>query len=308
MKKILFIPFVLLIFFVSGLWGVEFHLPDQAHPGDILTVLITDCRSDDSVRFILVDPEGRNRALVEGIPLRDNDLEGENRVGLIGMDSFLPVGNYKVLAEVESPVRTREFEKPLFVRSRDFRKEDIKLNQAMSNLRSSEDPEKLAQSRKLWAVLAGVTRGEAEPCSVMISPVEEYITTSWFGDRRRFLYTDGGTANSVHTGVDMAADTGTPVLTPLAGRVVLAEFRILTGNSVVLEHFPGIYTLYYHMDSLDVKVGQQLVQGDRIGALGSTGLVTGPHLHWELRVNTIPVDPMKYLDRRVLLTKMKLWL
>ena len=77
----------------------------------------------------------------------------------------------------------------------------------------------------------------------------------------------------------------------------LAEFRILTGNSVVLEHFPGIYSLYYHMDSLNVEEGQPLVQGDQIGELGSTGLVTGPHLHWELRVNTIPVDPMKYLER-----------
>ncbi len=297
MKKILLTPTILFLLSLFPLWSVDFHIPDQIHPGEILTVLVRECRPDDSVRFILVDQEGKKQALVEGIPFKDTDLTGENRLGLIGMDSSLPVGNYTVRAEVESPVRSLEFHKPLLVRTTDFRSEDIPLNQAMSDLRSSDDPEKLAQSRKLWSVLAGVTPGEASVSPLMISPVEDYIMTSWFGDRRRFLYSDGGVGSSVHTGVDMAADTGTPILAPLAGKVVMAEFRILTGNSVVLEHFPGIYSLYYHMDSLDVEEGQELVQGDRIGDLGSTGLVTGPHLHWELRVNTIPVDPMKYLER-----------
>ena len=83
----------------------------------------------------------------------------------------------------------------------------------------------------------------------------------------------------------------------MAGKVVLAQNRILTGNSIVLEHFPGIYSLYYHMDSLNVEEGDRVAAGANLGTLGATGLVTGPHLHWELRVNTIPVDPMKYLDR-----------
>ncbi len=296
MKNTLKTVLLLLVIGIQGVRAVEFHTPDQIRPGEILTVIVTECRPDDSVRFILMDQEGKNRALVEGQPYRDGDLAGENRIGLVGMESTLPVGTYTIRAEVESPVRTLEFQKPLLVRSAEFRSEDISLNQSMSDLRSSDDPEKLAQSRKLWSVLAAVGKGEVSPCEVMISPVEEYIMTSWFGDRRKFLYTDGGNAASIHTGVDMAADTGTPVLVPLAGTVVLSEFRILTGYTAVLEHYPGVYSLYYHMDSLDVKAGQKMQAGEKIGELGSTGLVTGPHLHWELRVNTIPVNPMKYLD------------
>ena len=296
-------PVILFLFFIAGigaLWGADFFCSDQVYPGEVLTALITDCRRDDSVRFILIDQDGNSKALVEGIPYGDDQLAEENRIGLIGIDSGLPVGNYTIRSEVESPVRELEFQRPVLIRSRDFRSEDIPLNQAMSDLRSSDDPKKLEQSRRLWTVLVGVREGRAEPCGTMISPVASYVMTSWFGDRRRYLYTDGGTAGSVHTGVDMAADTGSPVSAPLAGKVVLAEYRILTGNSVVIEHFPGIYSLYYHMDTLETESGDTLEAGDPIGTLGSTGLVTGPHLHWELRVNTIPVDPMKYLDKSLI--------
>ena len=136
MKKILFIPIILLYLSIFSLWSVDLYIPDQIHPGEILTVLIQDCRPDDSVRFILIDHEGEKQALVEGIPFSDSDLSGESRLGLIGMDSSLPVGNYTVRAEVESPVRSLEFHKPLFVRTMEFRSEDIPLNQA--NERSQE--------------------------------------------------------------------------------------------------------------------------------------------------------------------------
>ena len=221
---------------------------------------------------------------------------GDRFPGIL-VDSGLPVGTYTLRTEIDRRSGSLEFERPVLVRSRTFKKEDISLNQAMSNLRSSEDPVKLEQSRRLWAILVTVGEGSASPCESMISPVDSYIMTSWFGDRRNFLYTDGGTAGSVHTGVDMAADTGTPIVAPLGGKVVLAEDRVLTGFSIVLEHFPGVYSLYYHLDTLDVQAGDILVPGDSLGSLGATGLVTGPHLHWELRVNTIPVDPMRYLDK-----------
>jgi murein DD-endopeptidase MepM/ murein hydrolase activator NlpD len=80
-----------------------------------------------------------------------------------------------------------------------------------------------------------------------------------------------------------------------AGRVALAENRISTGWSVVIEHLPGLYSLYYHMDSLAVKAGQMVKQGEEIGKSGATGLATGPHLHWEMRLNGSPVNPDMFL-------------
>ena len=300
MKKTLPTLLLILLLSLSSLWGLDFYAGSQVYLGDVLTGLLTDCGWEDDVRFILTDPKGKVRSLVEGIPFIDDDLAGNNFIGLIGIDSGLPAGTYTLRTEVDRKSGSLEFERPVLVRSRSFKKEDINLNKAMSTLRSSEDPVKLEQSRKLWSILVDVSQGKISPCDSMVSPVESYIMTSWFGDRRNFLYTDGGTAGSIHTGVDMAADTGTPVVTPLGGRVVLAEERVLTGFSIVLEHFPGVYSLYYHMDTLAVKQDDILSPGDPLGTLGSTGLVTGPHLHWELRVNTIPVDPMKYLDKSLI--------
>jgi murein DD-endopeptidase MepM/ murein hydrolase activator NlpD len=77
---------------------------------------------------------------------------------------------------------------------------------------------------------------------------------------------DGSESSSVHFGRDLWAETGTPVLAAGRGRVVLAAERFLTGNTIVLEHLPGVYTMYYHMDSMDVRIGQMVEQGTRIGA------------------------------------------
>ena len=71
----------------------------------------------------------------------------------------------------------------------------------------------------------------------------------------------------------------------------MASERIITGFTVVIEHLPGLYSLYYHLDSLSVREGQRVSQGDRIGTVGSTGLATGPHLHWEVRSAGVAVDP-----------------
>jgi len=276
--------------------GRDLYSSSQVYQGDVLTGVLTGVTAGDEVRFLLIGPEGQVRAEAPGIPLRLEDLPGSHRIGLLGMPSHLKPGTYKLRAEAAGREGRSEFEKPVLVRGQTFRTEDIPLNRAMTDLRTDESPEKLEQSRHLWAVLKTFGDGEAVPSESFVSPVENYIMTSWFGDRRTFLYTDGGTAGSVHTGADMAADTGTPIVSPQGGRVVLAENRILTGWSVVIEHLPGVYSIYYHMDRMDVAVGDSVDQGAQIGVVGATGLVTGPHLHWELRVNTIPVEPMKYLS------------
>ena len=75
------------------------------------------------------------------------------------------------------------------------------------------------------------------------------------------------------------------------GKVAMARERIVTGFTVVVEHLPGVYSLYYHLDGLAVREGQRVSAGDPIGTVGSTGLATGPHLHWEVRAAGVAVDP-----------------
>jgi len=94
--------------------------------------------------------------------------------------------------------------------------------------------------------------------------------------------------------------TGTEVRACAAGKVVLARNRIVTGNSVVIEHLPGLYSLYYHMDSINVPEGIIVEASYPLGMSGSTGLATGPHLHWEIRVSTESADPDAFLARPIL--------
>jgi murein DD-endopeptidase MepM/ murein hydrolase activator NlpD len=131
-------------------------------------------------------------------------------------------------------------------------------------------------------------------------PLDSLRYTSFYGDRRTYAYSDGGSAGSIHNGVDLAAPTGTPIHAPGRGRVRMATNRIVTGGTIVIEHLPGVYSLYYHLDSVDVTVGETVETGAVIGTVGSTGLSTGPHLHWELRVAGVAVDPAFVVDDALL--------
>jgi murein DD-endopeptidase MepM/ murein hydrolase activator NlpD len=98
-----------------------------------------------------------------------------------------------------------------------------------------------------------------------------------------------------HSGVDIAHDSGAPIHATAAGTVVHAGTQGVLGKTVTIDHGFGIITRYAHMSSIAVKVEQQIIQGEVIGKVGSTGRSTGPHLHYEVRVNDIPVDASKFM-------------
>lgn len=98
-----------------------------------------------------------------------------------------------------------------------------------------------------------------------------------------------------HNGIDIDGDTGDPVRAVLVGEVIIAGWRNGFGNTVVLNHFDGYTTLYAHLSRISVSVGQEVDHGERIGSVGSTGWSTGPHLHFEIRINGKAVDPMPYM-------------
>jgi len=120
-------------------------------------------------------------------------------------------------------------------------------------------------------------------------PLDGVTTGGNFGKRRVL----NGQARSPHSGVDLPSPTGMPVHATQAGRVVLAEALFFAGNSVVLDHGLGIYTLYGHLSAISVKVGDTVTAGEVIGKVGATGRVTGPHLHWGLEVGEARVNALQ---------------
>lgn len=121
------------------------------------------------------------------------------------------------------------------------------------------------------------------------------ILTSPFGLRRFF----NDQPRRPHGGIDIAADTGTPIIAPAMGVVVDADEYFFNGNSVFIEHGLGLQTFYAHMSRIDVEEGDVVEAGDVIGAVGATGRVTGPHLHWSVGLNGTWVDPSLVMDAPV---------
>ena len=195
---------------------------------------------------------------------------------------------------------TPAFARRIRIKTHSFASEIIDLNGEMSNLRQSRDPRRIRESRELWELLIRVDDDAIYHFGKYLQPLSGARVTSHYGERRRFVYKDGGTDNSVHSGIDLAILRGTAVVSTGAGRIAFAGDRILTGNTVVIEHLPGVYSLYYHLDSYAVVKDDRVKQGEVIGAVGDTGLVTGVHLHWEMRVAGIPIDPDDMLNLQIL--------
>lgn len=115
-----------------------------------------------------------------------------------------------------------------------------------------------------------------------------------FGNQRVY----NGVPKSPHSGMDIAAPNGTPVLAPAAGVVTFAAPNLyLTGGTLLLDHGHGVSSNFLHLSRIDVKVGDRVQQGQVIGAVGATGRATGPHLHWGMNWFEVRVDPLLVLER-----------
>jgi len=154
------------------------------------------------------------------------------------------------------------------------------------------------EARELEAATyaAAVAEVPAEPrwSEPFLLPVEGR-TSSPFGDPRR--YGVGGRV-SYHLGTDIAAPVGTPVLATNDGVVRVAGFYPIKGGWVVLDHGQGLTSHHFHLANIEVGVGDVVARGEVIGGVGSTGLSTGPHLHWEMRLAGVPTEPLLWVGER----------
>jgi murein DD-endopeptidase MepM/ murein hydrolase activator NlpD len=221
-------------------------------------------------------------------------------VCLLGIPSNLSPGNYSLHAAIDHLDGGKVLDFVFHVERREFKREEIPLNTDLTEIRSKPDPRKVEEAKLLRKLVGSFTPSAVFALEHHRIPVDEYRVSSFFGDRRTYVYANGKKAHAVHTGIDFAAPLGTPVYASAGGRVVFSGQWIVTGKTVILEHLPGVFGLYYHLDSSAVEAGDYVKKGGFLGTVGRTGLATGDHLHWEIRVGGISVDPNIFVSEGII--------
>ena len=171
-----------------------------------------------------------------------------------------------------------------------YDKEEIKVSSAKVNPRSPEVKKRISKEYSEAMKIYNTVTPKSYISSKFIQPMDSIITSS-FGKARVY----NGSLKGYHSGTDYRAKTGTPVIATNDAKVVLVQKRFYSGGTVLLDHGEGIYTCYFHMSKFNVKKGQMVKKGEKLGLSGQSGRVTGPHLHFSARINGIQVDPLQLI-------------
>ncbi len=220
--------------------------------------------------------------------------EGGRYWALLGVEPVAPTGGYPLALEaVEVASGDRlTMQETLTVTEGSFSKLRLAIPAGRQNLLDPALVE--AERKKVNEVFAQASPVRLWDGTFALPLSGELRTTSPFGQLRSY---GDGPPSSYHTGHDFGADTGTPVMAPITGTVALAEPLRVRGRAIILDHGLGVLTAYWHLSQIDVAVGQRVSKGQVIGLVGNSGLSTGPHLHWELQVHEVPVDPIQWTQR-----------
>jgi Peptidase family M23 len=227
------------------------------------------------------------------IPLWTEKAGGGTLHGLIGVDLEKAPGKYEWKVTWKNGAgKETSCSAFVTVRRGKFPTENLKVEKQFVQPDPEQQKRAEEDQKKMKAIYDTVTPERLWDGPFRM-PLKETVTGGNFG-RRRVL---NGQARSPHAGVDFPALTGTPVFAAQNGKVVLAENLYYSGNTVVIDHGFGIYTLYAHLSAIEVKPGESVETSTEIGKVGATGRVTGPHLHWGLTVQHARVNAMQIVTR-----------
>lgn len=225
-------------------------------------------------------------------------LDGTTFAGLLAAPVDLPPGQQAVhLTVIDGGGNASPQSVLLPIRTADYAAEAITLDTTgKPDLAVTIDPEVRRLERERMEPVWRTVTPERLWSGAWGTPMTTTLLSSPFGTRRDY---NEGAYSGFHGGVDFRARPGTPVHAPARGRVVVAEAQRVTGHTVWLDHGWGVYSGYAHLERWTVDVGQMIDAGAVLGHVGATGAVTGPHLHWEVRVLGVATAPLGWTLRDV---------
>jgi murein DD-endopeptidase MepM/ murein hydrolase activator NlpD len=205
---------------------------------------------------------------------------------LVGIDLDVKPGPYDVVVDTGQPDRPSRTIETVRILRKTFQTRRLTVAEAYVN----PPADLLTRIEAEAARLNRIFTDDATPrlwSGPFVRPVSDPANSA-FGSRSIL----NGQPRSPHGGTDFLSEAGTPVHAPNSGHVVLVEDLYYTGNTVVIDHGQGLVSLFAHLSAVHVQPGQDVKTGDTIGLVGATGRVTGPHLHWTVRLGTARVDPL----------------
>jgi murein DD-endopeptidase MepM/ murein hydrolase activator NlpD len=221
--------------------------------------------------------------------------DGNEQVALQGVHALLEPGVYPLRIEATlSDGGKQSFEQMVLVTVGDYLSEDIPLNDPSTLDPSITEPE----LRTITTVTTPFTPSRFWN-GVFTSPaLDPNCITSWFGTRRIYTVVNSDIeVPGFHSGLDFCGGEGLQIFAPAPGRVVFAAPLTVRGNATIIDHGWGVYSGFWHQSQILANVGDMVEQGQVIGVVGGTGRVTGAHLHWEIWVNGVQVNPSSWLEQ-----------
>jgi murein DD-endopeptidase MepM/ murein hydrolase activator NlpD len=212
---------------------------------------------------------------------------GDQWIATVGIDLDSRPGDHAVNVTFKyDDGRTRVVNEPVVVRTEQYPTTQLQVEDRYVEL-SPEDQARADREGAETSAIYDTFTPERYWTEAFEIPVRGAKDGRNFGHRRVF----NGQPRAPHSGADLRATTGTPIYAANRGRVVLAKDLFYSGNAVFIDHGYGLYTTYLHLSKIDVAVGEIVERGQQLGLAGATGRVTGPHLHWGVRLLDARVDP-----------------
>jgi len=208
---------------------------------------------------------------------------------LVGIDLDVKPGTYPVTVDAGAGASRMHASYNLQIAARTFRTRRLTVNEAFV----TPPPSEQARIEREAALLTGVWNAPASQrlwTGPFVRPVPQEANSA-FGTRSIF----NGKPRNAHGGADFLSPAGTPIQAPNAGRVAVARNLYYSGNTVIIDHGLGLFSMLAHLSAIEVHEGDQVTAGQLLGRVGATGRVTGPHLHWAIRASGARVDPLSLL-------------